>query len=67
MEDWSNGIATSPEHVFLIVEALKEKVERFMLADTLGVLNPEQTYNYLRMMIEKYPRLHFDFHAHNDL
>ena len=66
LEDWSNGIANSLEHVFKLIEALKGKVERFMLADTLGVLNPEQTYNYLRMVIEKYPRLHFDFHAHND-
>ena len=66
LEDWSNGIFNSPEHVLMMVDALKGKVERFMLADTLGVLNPEKTYNYVRLMLEKFPRIHFDFHAHND-
>jgi D-citramalate synthase len=37
-----------------------------MLPDTLGILNPEQTFNFCRKMIDKYPSLHFDFHAHND-
>ena len=37
-----------------------------MLPDTLGILNHEQTYEFCRIMVEKYPQLHFDFHAHND-
>jgi D-citramalate synthase len=37
-----------------------------MLPDTLGILNPDQTYNFCRKVIERYPQLHFDFHAHND-
>lgn len=67
LEDWSNGIADSPEYVFQLVDALQsEPIMRFMLPDTLGVLNPWSTEKYCRMMIERYPQLHFDFHAHND-
>lgn len=67
LEDWSNGIISSPEYVFYLVDELKkEGILRFMLPDTLGVLNPDQTYKFCRLMIEKYPDLKFDFHAHND-
>lgn len=66
LEDWSNGMS-EPEYVFRMVDALQnEPVKRFMLPDTLGVLNPYNTYDYCRMMIKRYPQLHFDFHAHND-
>lgn len=37
-----------------------------MLPDTLGILNPGNTYEFCKQMIERYPDLHFDFHAHND-
>lgn len=67
LEDWSNGIATSPDYVFFMVDGLKDtSIKRFMLPDTLGVLNPDQTYQFCLRMIEHYPDLHFDFHAHND-
>ena len=67
LEDWSNGIQASPEYVFNFMDSLKDMpVERFMLPDTLGILNPEDTYNYCKMMVDKYPDIHFDFHAHND-
>jgi (R)-citramalate synthase len=67
LEDWSNGMINSEEYVFYMLEALKdEKIKRFMLPDTLGVLNPEQTYNFCKKTIDKFPSLHFDFHAHND-
>ena len=67
LEDWSNGMRTSPEYVFQIVESLKNSgINRFMLPDTLGILNPEQSYLFSREMIQRFPRLHFDFHAHND-
>ena len=42
------------------------KVRRFMLPDTLGVMNPLQVIEYFRKMIKRYPEVHFDFHAHND-
>ena len=44
----------------------KEGVKRFMLPDTLGVMNPLQVVEYFRKMMKRYPDQHFDFHAHND-
>ena len=41
-------------------------IKRFMLPDTLGVMNPLQVIEYFRKMIKRYPDVHFDFHAHND-
>lgn len=67
LEDWSNGMLHSKDYVFKLVDELKdEPIERFMLPDTLGILNHEQTYEFCKEMVEKYPDLHFDFHAHND-
>jgi len=67
MEDWSNGMKNSPEYVFNFIDALKDEgIERFMLPDTLGILNPMLTADYFKQMTERYPDLHFDFHAHND-
>ena len=44
----------------------KWKIRRFMLPDTLGVMNPLQVIEYFRKMMKRYPDAHFDFHAHND-
>ncbi|MBP5523754.1 MAG: 2-isopropylmalate synthase, partial [Bacteroidaceae bacterium] len=67
MEDWSNGMKDSPEYVFQCVDSLKgEWIERFMRHDTLGILNPMLTAKYFRIMTERWPDIHFDFHAHND-
>jgi len=67
LEDWSNGIKNSPEYVFQFIEGLKDlPIRRFMLPDTLGILNPENTYDYCHKMVSHYPDLWFDFHAHND-
>ncbi len=49
------------------MDALKnERIERYMLPDTLGILNMDQTYEFCKLMIRRYPGKHFDFHAHND-
>ncbi|MDR1644702.1 MAG: 2-isopropylmalate synthase [Tannerellaceae bacterium] len=67
LEDWSNGIIHSPEYVFRLVDGLKDlPIRRYMLPDTLGILNPLNTYEYCKQMIGHYPALTFDFHAHND-
>ena len=67
LEDWSNGMRNSRDYVYKMVSELKdEKIERFMLPDTLGILDPDETYGYCREMLEKYPDVEFDFHAHND-
>ena len=67
LEDWSNGMRNSPDYVFDYLDLLSTlPIERVLLPDTLGVLSPEETYNYLSVIINKYPDIHFDFHAHND-
>ena len=67
LEDWSNGMRFSPDYVYEMVDTLKrEPIRRFMIPDTLGVLNPDDCYAFCRDMVERYPELHFDFHAHND-
>ena len=67
LEDWSNGMKNSPDYVFGLMDELKDfNVERFMLPDTLGVLNPLDLISFVRKMVKRYPTLHFDFHAHND-
>ena len=67
LEDWSNGMRNSPEYVDFMLEGLSsEKIGRIMLPDTLGILNPTETYQFCAAMIQKFPGLNFDFHAHND-
>ena len=67
LEDWSNGMKDSPDYVFQLMDALVEtEIKRFMLPDTLGVMNPLQVIEYFRKMMKRYPDVHFDFHAHND-
>lgn len=67
LEIWSEGIIESPDYVFQLIDALKdEPVERFMLPDTLGTLEPEMTYRCIKTIVDKYPRIHFDYHSHND-
>lgn len=67
LEDWSNGMRNSEDYVFFMVDSLKdESIKRFMLPDTLGILNPSETLQFCMKMIGRYPDLHFDFHAHND-
>ncbi len=67
LEDWSNGMIDSPDYVYFMVDHLsKTSAKRIMLPDTLGILNPDQSEMYCRLMVERYPDVHFDFHAHND-
>lgn len=67
LEDWSNGMKDSPSYVFQLMDGLSGiGIKRFMLPDTLGVLNPLQVIEYFRKMKKRYPEAHFDFHAHND-
>jgi len=66
-EDWSNGMRNSPDYVFYLMTELKdEPINRFMLPDTLGILNPDEAYSFVRQMVERFPGKHFDLHAHND-
>lgn len=67
LEDWSNGMRNSRDYVFFLIDALQhEKIRRFMLPDTLGILNPYEMQEFATMMVKRYPHLHFDAHTHND-
>lgn len=67
LEDWSGGMREDPTYVYEMMDALQsEPIERFMLPDTLGILNPLDALSFIRSMTKRYPRLRFDFHAHND-
>jgi len=66
-EDWSNGMRNSPEYMYFMLDNLQnEQIVRFMLPDTLGVLNHLETYDFCLDMKTRYPKLDFDYHAHND-
>ncbi|WPR71934.1 alpha-isopropylmalate synthase regulatory domain-containing protein [Flavobacterium sp. NG2] len=67
LEDWSNGMRYSPEYVFQYLDFIStQPVKRILLPDTLGVLIPSDTFDFISTITKKYPSIHFDFHAHND-
>ena len=67
LEDWSNGMRNSKDYVFEFLAFLStQPVKRIMLPDTLGILTPSETYEFVKEIKDLYPNLHFDFHAHND-
>jgi D-citramalate synthase len=67
LEDWSNGMRYSKGYVFFLVDRLKDMpIQRIMLPDTLGILTPDEVSRFCEEMCNKYPDIHFDFHAHND-
>lgn len=67
LEDWSNGMRNSKAYVYEFLDFLKtQSVKRIMLPDTLGVLTPAESFGFISEIRAKYPKLHFDFHAHND-
>lgn len=67
LEDWSNGYRDSPDYVFALMDELAGLgIRRFMLPDTLGVMAPEEVAAAIADMCARYPKLHFDFHPHND-
>lgn len=67
LEDWSNGMRHSKEYVFQYLDFLAtQPIKRILLPDTLGVLIPAETGEYISAIVKRYPHIHFDFHAHND-
>ena len=66
LEDWSQGMQDSPDYVMTLTRGLARlPIQRAMLCDTLGVLCPERTAEYVRTMRESFD-LPLDFHGHND-
>ncbi len=67
LEDWSNGVRDSFDYVFSMVKLLRELgVRRIYLADTLGILSPQDVTRYVDLMVSNWPDTAFEFHAHND-
>jgi len=67
LEDWSNGMRNSKEYVFQLLDFLAtQPIKRILLPDTLGILIPSETREYISSIVKRYPNIHFDFHAHND-
>lgn len=67
LEDWSNGMQFSEEYVLDFISFLStQPIERVLLPDTLGVLTPEKTKQYLTAILSQFPTMRFDFHGHND-
>jgi len=67
LEDWSNGYCDSRDYVFALMDNIQYAgISHFMLPDTLGVMSPDEVYNSLSDMCQRYPELEFDFHPHND-
>ena len=60
MEDWSNGMKDSPEYVFQLMDGLKDtSIKRYMLPDTLGILNPLQVIELYAEDEKRYPEYSF--------
>ncbi len=67
LEDWSNGYQNKPEYVYEMMTLLRDcGIRHFMLPDTLGVMSPDEVYESLSDMIQRFPWARFDFHPHND-
>jgi D-citramalate synthase len=67
LEDWSNGMQFSEAYVFDFIAFLStQPIERVLLPDTLGVLTPEKTRQFLTAILSQFPTMRFDFHGHND-
>lgn len=67
LEDWSRGLADSKDYVFKLTEGLRKfRAKRIILADTLGILSPDETREKVKLMVKNFPNVHFDFHGHND-
>lgn len=67
LEDWSNGVRDSFEYVTSIMNAIEElEIERVYLADTLGVLSPDEVRHFISVMAVTWPDTCFEFHGHND-
>lgn len=67
LEDWSNGMRHSKDYVFEYIQFLStQPVKRVLLPDTLGVLTPIEVEQFITETVQRFPQIHFDFHAHND-
>lgn len=67
LEDWSNGMINSQDYVLFMIDSMRKSgIGRIMLPDTLGILTPDQTYDFCKKVVDSFPDMMFDFHPHND-
>jgi len=67
LEDWSNGYLHSRDYVISYLKTVsKFPIKRFFLADTLGVMSPDEVFAAVSDLTELFPDLWFEFHGHND-
>ena len=67
LEDWSNGMRNSEDYVIEFLDFLRtQPIQAVLLPDTLGVLTPAETFEFISKLRLKYPEMQLDFHAHND-
>ena len=68
LEDWSNGMRENFAYVTgMLARVQAFPIQRIMLADTLGVLTPDEVTRYLDWLYHSTPPgTRFDFHGHND-
>ena len=67
LEDWSNGYRDNPDYVYALMTRLQDTgINHFMLPDTLGVLTPDEVFDSITDMLQRFPDCRFDFHPHND-
>src|ERR1044072_1390643 len=65
LEDWSNGMRHSRDYVFQFLDFLTtQPVKQVMLPDTLAILTPAESGEFVAQIVQRYPGIHFDFHAH---
>ena len=54
LEDWSNGMRDSKEYVFQYLDFLStQRVKRIMLPDTLGVLTPAESFDFVSEIFQR--------------
>jgi D-citramalate synthase len=67
LEDWSRGFEDSPEYVFKMCEFLnKLPHDGIILCDTIGILSPWKTQEYVSKMVREFQKTEFHIHCHND-
>jgi D-citramalate synthase len=67
LEVWSNGVQDSWDYVRNLCEALSRlPIDRVMLCDTLGILNPFITGKLVEKTAGHLPGKKIDVHMHND-
>ena len=67
LEDWSSGYQNSKDYVFGLIAGTQHLgIGHFLLPDTLGLLAPNEVFEALTEMQQKFSDVEFDFHPHND-